>query len=1211
MKLRTVLVLLALVSFASATGAQSRPDSIYGRVVTDSGVALAGATVSVTRGPDRAFQTAVTDSKGTFRIIFAEGTGDYLIHAALTGYKSARQRVIRNNDEPIPEITLKLASSVQQLATVEVKSSKPIPQRGQGIELEIGEAARLADGVIGAVPPGLAGNLDAIALTMPGINSVNSGISAFGLGPSTNENTLNGMSFAGNALPRDARTTTRVGTSTYDPSRGWFAGAQTSVELDQGNLFSSRSAHITADAPILQYGGLASSGSSSQFSNLQFSTGGDGSFSGDKMGYNFGLQGGTRRSDVRPFERASAALLRDAGIAPPVATDLLAALATKRIPLNPGSSPLGAVENNFSFVGRIDHAPYNWTTFEAAKTTYGIVGFGSLNTASNAGVTPYSTSLVSGTNRQLSIGAQALYSSYLKKNYLNDVRSTVSLENDTHRSATSLPGAVIQLRSTEEEGDALFVPVLAGGQGGSGSRQRTFRWETLGQTEFYWSEKSTHHARIAADARFDSFRNADGNNTVGTFFYNSLEDFAADKPAEFNRRLGSTGASASEWNGFVSASDSWRVVKNFRLLYGARLEGNRYLNAPTFNSALFDAFGVRNDHLPNTMHISPRAGFTWSLSNPSAGRKFTPLGNFYFSDAKYLRGGIGEFRNILPVSLATDIVNRTGLQTGTNGIRCIGPSAPTAPWDSSFVGQDDTDACADGSSGSTFSDLAPGAALYDRNYSAQRSWRANLGYSSRYHRVTYTIDGNYSIGLGIPQIENLNFLNVARFISKEGRDVFVPVSAIDPRTGIPAASASRLNSSFGNVIAHGSTGRIFARQVSITVSPQFETHPQYSLSMSYTLASSRARLNGFTAPTFGSPTASETVRSDYDSRHQVLVQGGLLYRGFALTLFSRIQSGTPFTPIVSSDVNGDGFNNDRAFVFDVASDAALGASTKSMLESAPARIRNCLERQLNHAADRNSCEGPWTASLNAQITSQRELPLLRRRGRIALAFANPLGGLDRLIHGSDGIRGWGAYAEPDPKLYFVRGFDPSRSRFIYEVNPGFGRNQSIGRPLRSPFRVTLDVTLDVGKPMAVQQIERWLKPGRGGNAGARLSAADLKKRYSRTVNNPYKAILNESDSLLLSRKQAEAIQKIEVEYRAGIDSIWTTMSEKLAAMPDHFDAKAALAIQEDATDRAWEFTRLHVKSNLGNLLDPLQINLSPARWLYRSEKPFKVRMYMN
>src|SRR5207302_6112471 len=99
--------------------------------------------------------------------------------------------------------------------------------------------------------PDQAGDLAAIGALGTGIMPVTGGISVLGLGASQNSITLNGVAFAASDIPRDAATRVRVTTSSYDPSIGWFSGARTQVDLVPGDLFTTRTAHLTADAPAV------------------------------------------------------------------------------------------------------------------------------------------------------------------------------------------------------------------------------------------------------------------------------------------------------------------------------------------------------------------------------------------------------------------------------------------------------------------------------------------------------------------------------------------------------------------------------------------------------------------------------------------------------------------------------------------------------------------------------------------------------------------------------------------------------------------------------------------------------------------------------------------------------------------------------------------------------------------------------------------------
>jgi hypothetical protein len=282
-----------------------------------------------------------------------------------------------------------------------------------------------------------------------------------------------------------------------------------------------------------------------------------------------------------------------------------------------------------------------------------------------------------------------------------------------------------------------------------------------------------------------------------------------------------------------------------------------------------------------------------------------------------------------------------------------------------------------------------------------------------------------------------------------------------------------------------------------------------------------------------------------------------------VSLFSRIHSGYPFTPLVGSNISGDGLANDRAFIFNPATalDAAVAADTRTLLANATPDVRRCLERQYGRGAAPNSCEGPWAADLNAQL-NLNTYPMGEwwRKFNISLTFANPLGGLDQLLHGSH-LEGWGNATTPNQTLYYVRGFDATNARFLYTVNPRFGDTRPTNNALQAPFRVTLDVKLNYAPTMGVQQLDRWLRPGRDGMPGPKLSAEDLRKRYARNVPDPYRGIIQESDSLLLTTDQLRKLTELQTAYKARTDSVWTDLATWLAGLPDHFDAKAALQRQ--------------------------------------------------
>jgi hypothetical protein len=70
-----------------------------------------------------------------------------------------------------------------------------------------------------------------------------------------------------------------------------------------------------------------------------------------------------------------------------------------------------------------------------------------------------------------------------------------------------------------------------------------------------------------------------------------------------------------------------------------------------------------------------------------------------------------------------------------------------------------------------------------------------------------------------------------------------------------------------------------------------------------------------------------------------------------------------------------------------------------------------------------------------------------------------------------------------------------------------------------------------------------------------------------------------------------------------MDTLWTTLAEYLAALPDLFDTKAVLERQESVVDDAWEYSRQHVQRTLPAVLSPVQLRMLPwlPKMLYESK----------
>jgi hypothetical protein len=190
--------------------------------------------------------------------------------------------------------------------------------------------------------------------------------------------------------------------------------------------------------------------------------------------------------------------------------------------------------------------------------------------------------------------------------------------------------------------------------------------------------------------------------------------------------------------------------------YGVRADGNRFLFRPSFNAALRDTLGIRNDVAPNRIYFSPRVGVQWTYGTAPAiayapGVARPPLA--------VIHAVAGIFQNIGTANVLSDAAAQTGLPTSTRSIACVGPAAPVADW-TSYARDLATipSSCADGSSGTVFSTAAPSVLAFDRRFEQPRSFRTAADWSSPVldNRFVLGVQGVFSWNMNQPGIVDVN-----------------------------------------------------------------------------------------------------------------------------------------------------------------------------------------------------------------------------------------------------------------------------------------------------------------------------------------------------------------------------------------------------------------------------------------------------------------------
>lgn len=1165
-----VIAAIASIAFALPISAQQL-DVIRGQVVGPEGKPLEDAKVTATSISGNVNRSSRTDRNGRYTITFPGGEGDYFVEVSAIGYAARRFEVKRTADQEILVADAKLQRAAGQLETVKVTAERDRPERNDATP-DISGSERPVDN--SGVPADQQGDIAAMAASLPGVTLVPgqdgdpSGFSVLGLSPDQNNTTLNGLNFGGSNLPRDANVSTSLVMTPYDVSRGGFSGAQFQIRGRPGSNYITRTMSLNVDAPQLQWTDRAARSLGQQYSNL--SVGGlfAGPIKADASFYNFSYQLGRRANDLRSILNTDAVGLQTSGIAPDSVTRLLSILQQLGVPTVTGSLPSNRLGQQGSVYGSFDFAPQSSGGSgggggggQALNISYN----GSLNVQTPASSLTSELPAHSGDRTNWNGGIQGRHTNYFGIGILSETSLGLNRSRNYASPYLEMPSGTVRINSLFPDGSSSIKTVAFGGSSNMNTSQTNTGTEVTNQLSWF-SSSNKHRIKFTTELRRDAFTQNQQTNTLGSFTFNSLADLEAQQPSSFSRQLSPKIRSGSQLIGGVSLGDSYRKSDNLQLQYGVRVDGNHFSATPTFNPDLETVFGERNDRAPNHAYLSPRLGFSWSYGTAP---QIAGFAGAVRGPRAVVRGGIGLFQNTPNTTLISGAIDNTGLASALQQVLCAGPSTPTPDWsgylnDPSAVPVQCTD-------GSVFASTVPNVTFFAKDYAAPRSLRSNLNWSGPLlnNRFSGNIEATYSRNMNQSGIVDLNFNPVVQFTlpDESQRPVFVQTTSIVPTTGTIASRDARVSPLFSRVTELRSDLQSDSRQLRFSLSPS-TFNSDYSWGVSYVYSNLRERVRGF-SNTAGNPLDVDWARSPFDSRHQIQYNIGYnFFDAVRVNWFGNFRSGTPYTPVVAGDINGDGYANDRAFVYDPAAtaDPALAAQMQSLLNSATGSARNCLRKQLGNLAARNSCQGPWTSQATMSLTFNPLKFRMPQRATLSLQVGNPLGAADLLLHGNDKARGWGQFAFPDPTLLAVRGFDPQARRYTYDVNDRFGSTLPALTAVRAPVTVTAIMRFDLGPTRERQALTQQLDRGRT-LRGNKAPEPMLKAIYgSGGIPNPLATILRQADTLELTGPQADSIATMNRRYVVSLDSIWSPVAKYLASLPDNYNKDLAYSRYQRARE---------------------------------------------
>lgn len=1147
----TRVMALAMFALLVLTGtAMAQTDVIRGKVTTPEGEPLAGVRVTATSLPGNVTRSAQTNAAGQYQIAFPGGAGDYIMGFNYFGYNFRQYEIKRLADEDVLVADARLApmtiDSVMVIAPKQEKVTRNTPTPDvSGTERLItgGNISAEQRGDIAAMAASLPG-----VLLVPGLDGDADGFSVLGLSADQNSVTLNGLPSASSNLPRDAAVTSSLTTSPYDVSRGGFSGGNFNIRSRSGSNFRSRGVSLVATAPQMQWTDRAARAIGTDYTNLSLGGLMSGPIKLNKSFYNVSFQLGRQSRDNQTLLNTSTLGLQTAGVAVDSVTRFTQTLQAQSVPF--GVARPSRVSDNGSVFGSIDFSPPNASSGVAVGVT--LNGSWRRQAPVGGGVTQLQSA--SGDRTNWNGGIQARHNSYIGL-VLSESSLGVNATRDFGEPYLNLPSGRVRVSSLFADGSTGVQSLAFGGNQGLASSTRNVA--TAFQNTLSWFDNANkHRIKLTTEVQYNSTTSDLSSNLLGSFYFNSLADLEAGRPASFTRTLSARERSTGVINGALAIGDSYRRSPDLQFQYGVRMETSRYTTSPAHNPLIESTFGRRNDQLPTPIVFSPRIGLSWTVGRVQEILSFTGAAPM---PRAIIRAGIGVFANAGSTGQIGSVLDNTGLLSGTQQIMCVGPAAPTPNW-ASYADNESLipDRCADGSSGTVFSNSAPNVTLFADDYAPQRTVRSNLAWDGRIlsNRFALTAEGTFSLNLNQQRFNDLNFNAIERFeLSDDGRPVFVSPSSIVTTTGAIAAGDARVSQAFARVTELRSDLKSRTAQLMLRLSPVPKGPAKFGWNLAYTYAHVREQVSGFNS-TAGDPLEITWARAAQGPHS---INYSLRYRFFGAVDVSwsgSFRSGMAFTPTVAGDINGDGYANDRAFVFGAnAVDATLAKGMADLLAIAPEATRKCLQSQTGSIAARNSCRGPWQSSAFLNVSLDRAKFHMPQRGEISFSLSNPLGAADLLLNGSGNLKGWGQSSFQDPALLYVRGFDAATGRYKYEVNQRFGASRPQFLTMRSPVTLTATMRFDLGPTREKQSLQQQLAMGRS-QPGSPMSAM-VYRSMNNVLPNPVSQILRSQDTLRLTALQADSIASMNRRYTYRADSLWTPIAQEFARLPREYDEDAA------------------------------------------------------
>lgn len=553
-----------------------------------------------------------------------------------------------------------------------------------------------------------------------------------------------------------------------------------------------------------------------------------------------------------------------------------------------------------------------------------------------------------------------------------------------------------------------------------------------------------HTLKIGFDYAENDVLNFFGRDLFGVWTFQSVDDFAAGRPSNYQLRTARPGGSLSDIpaeyvfknTGFF-LQDSWLVNNNLTVTYGVRVDRPRFDRSPIYNVRLQELYDLDNRVTLDSNLVQPRFGFNYTFDSERPTQ---------------LRGGFGLFQGASPNVWLAGAFQNTGLNfdaynlSGNNAPDfnpTVPPPIPSGPASPPLIVAD----------------------IMDPDLAQPSVWKANLALD---HELPWW---GLVASAELLKTKNLNAIYFDRLDvgtptarGPDGRMLFWNAAGLDPAnagpTGMVNGQRGALNranrpNDVNQAIVIRNTNKGGSSQATLSLTKPMEDNWSWTLAYTYTEAteyspatSSQNSSNWNNTLTF---QANDPV--GYNSRYAIKdrVTGILTYQNSffgdnktTISAFYEGRSGRPYSYIFFNDVNGDGATtNDLFYVPRGPGDVLFTGGAEMEAAFFQWLSQNShLDRYRGQVAPANEFRSGWINNFDLRLSQEIPSFFSGHKAELTLDIMN-VGNLFNKDWGL--IEDYGFFSTRRVANY--SGIDPASGRYVYTFtgttdSPGIQENNN-------------------------------------------------------------------------------------------------------------------------------------------------------------------------